>query len=79
MSRKITQEQINVRIDTSLAEVLEAAAFVERATVAELARGAIEGLARRYRAEPAIQDALRARDIKAGEDLGNAEELTGNG
>ncbi len=61
MSRKTPQEQINVRIDTNLVEVLEAAAFVERATVAELARGAIETLARRYRTEAAVQGALQAR------------------
>lgn len=61
MGRKIAQEQVNVRIDADLLEILEAAAFVERASVSELARGAIAGLARTYRAEPRVQLALEAR------------------
>jgi hypothetical protein len=61
VSRKIAQEQVNIRIDADLLEILEAAAFVERASVAELARGAIEGLARSYRSESRVQLALEAR------------------
>lgn len=61
MSRKVPQDQINIRIDAGLYEVLEAAAFVERATVSELARDAVHGIARTYSSEPAVQAALSAR------------------
>lgn len=64
MARKVAQEQVNVRIDSDLLEVLEAAAFVERASVAELARGAIEALAQNYRSQSRVQLAIQAREVE---------------
>jgi hypothetical protein len=64
MASRTPQEQVNVRLDVDLVEILEAAAFVEDASVAELARGAIEGLARRYSTDRAVQSALEARRLR---------------
>lgn len=65
MSRKIPQEQVNVRVDSELVEILEAAAYIERASVSELVRGAIEVLARTYASEQRVQTALKARSAQA--------------
>jgi hypothetical protein len=64
MARRIQQEQVNVRLDANLVEVLEAAAFVEQVSVSELARGAVENLARTYASEVAVQSALKARRLR---------------
>jgi hypothetical protein len=65
MATRVPQEQVNVRVDAELVRVLEAAAFVEGASVAELARGAIENLARRYSTDQAVQSALEARRLRS--------------
>jgi hypothetical protein len=61
MAKRGAQEQVNIRLDAGLIEVLEAAAFVEQASVSELARGAVENLARTYASESSVQSALEAR------------------
>jgi hypothetical protein len=65
MASRTPQEQVNVRLDADLVEILEAAAFIEDASVAELARGAIEGLARRYSTDRAVRSALEARRLRS--------------
>jgi uncharacterized protein (DUF1778 family) len=62
--RKRAQEQVNVRLDAEMLAILEAAAFVEHASVTELVRPAVEGLARRYGNDHAVQLALEARDAR---------------
>jgi hypothetical protein len=64
MAAKPPQEQINIRLDVDLVQVLEAAAFVEHASVSELARGAVSNLARGYASDKAVQSALTARRLR---------------
>ncbi len=54
--------QVNLRVDEAALEVLEAAAFARRTSVAELVRGEILALAARLAAEPAVVTALRSRE-----------------
>jgi hypothetical protein len=62
VARRIPQLQVNVRLDEDLVRILEAAAFVESATVSELVRNTLEGVARQWSAVPAVRQALAARD-----------------
>lgn len=65
MAKRVPQVQVNVRLDEDLVRVLEAAAYVERSTVSELVRLALEGVARRWSADPAVRLALKARDQRS--------------
>ncbi len=53
--------QVNVRLDASKLEVLEAAAFVDGRSVPDLVRAAIEDLADRFSELASVQKAMEAR------------------
>lgn len=56
------QSQLNIRIDSRKLEVLEAAAFVDGRSVADLVRSAVEELADELHDQAAVQLAIQARD-----------------
>ncbi len=58
----MAQRQVNVRVDDATFGVLEAAAFLEGASLPDLIRPRIEAAARDYADEHAVQTALRARE-----------------
>jgi hypothetical protein len=61
---------VNVRLDTDDVDVIEAAAFSERRSVAEFLKPLLEQLASELRADPAVQMALRSRAEKGAESDG---------
>lgn len=62
VARRVSQLQVNVRLDEDLVRILEAAAFVESSTVTELVRMTLEGVARQWSTVPAVSKALEARE-----------------
>ncbi|HEY4671739.1 MAG TPA: hypothetical protein VIG78_06735 [Gemmatimonadaceae bacterium] len=53
--------QLNIRLSYEQNEVLEAAAWVKRVSKMDLGKEAIESMLKRFAKEPAVQDALAAR------------------
>jgi len=54
--------QLNIRLSDEQNELLEAAAWVKRSSRLELGREAVESMLKRFAKEPAVQDALAARE-----------------
>jgi 16S rRNA C1402 N4-methylase RsmH len=67
--------QINVRLSDEQNEVLEAAAWVRRASKSELAKGAVLKAIGQYRKEPEVANALKARRSADQEDTKKVTQL----
>jgi hypothetical protein len=71
----MAQVQINVRVPEEVARVLEAAAFVEYISLAELVRSHMEAAAADFAQQPAVRTALRAREEREATDSGKLRAL----